>query len=122
MTLVKSLMESIMTGLKGGSTGPGKVNEVSVRVGMLEMHSVAAFRQAFEVQARGTVLEGAKLNLTIMPAVLKCPDCGRETAFGVGEADGHDPIPCKECPGCGKVSGLSGGRGVEGIEVTVEDG
>jgi len=118
LSLVKNLVETILGGIEKEPDGKGPVSEVVMRVGALELHSEEAFRQAFEVTSRGTVLEGAALRLTIVKAVLKCGACGHESACGDGEVDAHDPMPFAECPKCGRVSAVTGGRGVNGIEVT----
>ena len=121
MNLVRNLVGTILDGLKKEAQGELPIGEVVMKVGALELHSGEAFRQAFEVVSRGTALEGAELRLTIMPAVLKCGDCGHESACGDGELDVHDPMPFAECPKCGRVSVVTGGRGVDGIEVKFRD-
>jgi len=118
--LVKNIVESLLATATKKAVPAGAVKEVVMKVGMLEFHSEEAFRQTFEVLLRGTPLEGAKLNLTVIPAAIKCPACGHEGLCGEGEADPHSPIPAAECPKCGVVVPVTGGRGVEGLELVLK--
>jgi len=97
-----------------------RVKEVSLRIGALEFHSEAAFRQGFEVAARGTSLEGAALKLDVVPPELACAACGHKTLCREGEVDPHEKLPVRECPKCKELARISGGRGVEKIELSVE--
>jgi hydrogenase nickel incorporation protein HypA/HybF len=96
------------------------VREVRLEVGMLDIHSEAAFRQAFEVLAKGTRLEGAALELTVEPAVILCTGCGYRGTLTEGDADPHDPNPYVPCPRCGAICPVQGGHGVGGIELTMD--
>ena len=119
-TFVKHVVESIQeTLLKQGN--PGVVREVILKVGELELHSEEAFKQAFEMLVKDTPIKGAKLSLIVVRARINCPDCGYQGEPGEGGADPHDPLPCAQCPSCGRVSGVLGGRGVESIELVLND-
>jgi Zn finger protein HypA/HybF involved in hydrogenase expression len=120
-SLMERILETVLENLKGqGLSSSERVREVSLRLGALEIHSEESFRQAFAVLAKGGPLEGARLNLTIEPARFECP-CGyRGPSLGDG-ADIHDAMPAAPCPGCGALCLLKGGRGVDGVSVTVQD-
>jgi hydrogenase nickel incorporation protein HypA/HybF len=107
---------------KSGETPVNQPLTVTLRVGALEMHSEAATRQAFEVLAKGTVLEGARLDLIILPVTLVCPQCGFQGTLPMGAADPHDALPMAECPRCGGLAPVQGGRGVESIELNWDEG
>ena len=64
-------------------------------------------------------LEGAKLSLVVIPARIECK-CGHEGPAGEG-VDHHSDMPIAECPRCGEVCRVSGGRGVSGIDLEVEE-
>jgi len=98
----------------------GSSLEVVLRVGALAVHSEAATRQAYEVLVKGTPLSQSRLNLTIEPATLTCAQCGYQGPLPEGGVDPHDQSPLVECPRCGAVSPVQGGRGVEGIELRWE--
>ncbi|MBI5622253.1 MAG: hydrogenase maturation nickel metallochaperone HypA [Elusimicrobia bacterium] len=100
---------------------PGsKVLRVGIRIGMLEMHSEAAFRQGFEVACRDTPLQGAALDLDLAYPTLECPSCGLKKQCAEGDADPHDALPVRECPSCKNLAAVRGGRGVGEIRLTLE--
>ena len=119
--LVKDIVETLLATARKEELTAGAVREVVMKVGGLEFHTEAAFRQTFDVLIRGTLLEGAGLNLTVLHPVLKCPGCGHEGPCREGDADPHAPVPYAECPKCGKVIPVTGGRGVEGIELVLKE-
>ena len=95
----------------------GSSLEVVLQVGALAVHSEAATRQAYEVLVQGTPLAQSRLNLTIAPVTLTCVSCGYQGSLPEGAVDPHDQSPLAECPRCGAVTPVQGGRGVEGIEL-----
>jgi len=115
---MENVIAAIMAELqKTGEKPAGPALEVSLKVGALEMHSEAASRQAFEVLIKGTALEGARLNLIVLPVTLVCTECGFQGPLPMGAADPHDAFPVAECPQCGALTPVQGGRGVESIEL-----
>ena len=116
--LMENVIAVIMAELKKSGEAPaGQTLEVTLKVGALEMHSEAASRQAFEVLAKGSVLEGARLNLIVLPVTLSCIECGFQGELPMGAVDPHDALPLAECPQCGALTPVQGGRGVESIEL-----
>ena len=121
-TLMQDVVASILERLKKpGAPTDGARIEVVLKVGALEVHSAEAARQAYEVLVRSTVLEQSKLNLLIEPVTLECPKCGFQGPLPKDAVDPHDASPLAECPACGAVSVVRGGRGVESIELVWED-
>ena len=121
--LMENVITVIMAELKksGEEARAGRLLTVTLKVGALELHSEAAFRQAFEVLSQGTVLEGARLHLVILPATLACPQCGFRGPLPLGAVDPHEALPMAECPQCGALTPVQDGRGVESIELNWED-
>lgn len=120
-----SLMEQVIAHIvaeleKQDSPPVGSSLEVALKVGALAVHSEAATRQAYKVLAKGTPLENSRLKLTIEPVTLICGKCGYQGALPEGSVDPHDRSPLAECPRCGTVSPVQGGRGVESIELRWE--
>ena len=116
--LMENVVAAIMAELKNSGEIPaGQTLTVTLKVGALEMHSEAATRQAFEVLTKGTVLEGARLDLVILPVTLVCLQCGHQETLPLGAVDPHDALAMAECPKCGAVTPVQGGRGVESIEL-----
>ena len=120
-SLMQNVIESVTQDLKRrGVTSPGLVKEMVLRVGALDIHSEESFKQAFEVIKRGTILDKTHLELEIVPARIECPKCGFKGDAGE-DVDGHDSSPVAECPRCGHVSMVQGGRGIEPIELVIDE-
>ncbi|HEV2924508.1 MAG TPA: hydrogenase maturation nickel metallochaperone HypA [Solirubrobacteraceae bacterium] len=91
--------------------GERRVSLVSLRVGRLRQVVPDTLDFYFEFVARGTVCEGAHLDLEIVEASLRCEEC---------ERDWEIEIPAFRCPTCGgaEVAVASGNEfEVESIEV-----
>jgi hydrogenase nickel incorporation protein HypA/HybF len=69
------------------------VAKVEVRVGHLRQVVPSALEFAFELVAKGTVLDGAELELEDVPARGRCRDCGAETTMS------GFPLACAACAG-----------------------
>ncbi len=121
-SLMQGILEDVLRDLGArGIDTPGIVQAVRLTVGALEIHSRESFSQAFAVATRGTPLDGAELVLTVEPATLACSACGATHPMAEDEADGHQPLPLAECPRCGAVSPVQGGRGIRPIELVLRD-
>ena len=117
-SLMQNVIASILEELKKSEGCPGgPALEVVLTIGALAIHSEAATRQAYEVLAKGTVLESSRLKLIIAPVTLACPQCGFQGALPEGAVDPHDPSPIVPCPRCGAAAPITGSRGVDGIEL-----
>lgn len=120
-SLMEQVIAHILAELKKVDSPPdGRSLEVVLRVGALAVHSEAATRQAYEVLVKGTPLEHSRLDLTVEPVTLTCGKCGFQGPLPEGAVDPHDLSPLAECPRCGAVGQVQGGRGVEGIELRWE--
>ena len=118
---MEQVIAQILTELQQQDRPPGGSGlEVALKVGALAVHSEAATRQAYEVLVKGTALENSRLKLTIEPVTLICGQCGYKGPLPEGAVDPHDLSPLAECPRCGAVSPVQGGRGVEAIELRWE--
>ena len=84
-----------------------RVDRVVLRIGTLAGVEPDALRFAFDVVSRGTVVEGAVLEIEPVPAVVFCPGCRREFAVDEGSC-------IFTCPGCGDLCGeIRRGRELE---------
>jgi hydrogenase nickel incorporation protein HypA/HybF len=121
-SLMEGVVENILDRLKTeGITTPGRVREVKLRIGALDIHSEESFAQAFKMLVAKTVLDGSKLSLEILPGRARCGSCNFEQPIGIGDADGHDPMPAITCPRCGGMALVTGGRGMEPIDLEIDD-
>ncbi|MRR15116.1 MAG: hydrogenase maturation nickel metallochaperone HypA [Deltaproteobacteria bacterium] len=69
-----------------------KVNSIVLSCGRLSPIEPQTLQFAFDVQARNTPAEGAALDFRIMPAVIHCLSCAKDS-----EISAHTGI----CPSCG---------------------
>ena len=90
MALCESILELI--GEQARVQGFTRVSTVWLEVGRLAAVELAALRFGFEVLARGTLVEGAALEITQVPGRARCRSCGESHAI----AARGDP-----CPRCG---------------------
>jgi len=98
--------------LAAEAAGTRRVRKLTLRVGALSGVVPDALRFAFDVVGRGTVVEGAGLEIKSMPAVCWCATCGKEF-------ESRDLMD--ECPRCHDVSGdLRRGRELEIAAVELE--
>lgn len=120
-SLMQRIVETIVKNLEEGADFQGRrVQEVTLEIGALEIHSPESFRQAYEVLIRETPLTGSHLKLTVVPGSIACPKCGFQGPCQ-DDVDGHDPMPVAECPQCGTIASVDGGRGIGAIELTLQD-
>lgn len=72
-----------------------KVSSLTVQIGEMAAVVPEALTFAFSVISRGTILDGAELNIEIVPIVAKCDKCGE-----LFEVENFS----FKCPECGAVS------------------
>jgi hydrogenase nickel incorporation protein HypA/HybF len=75
-----------------GHAGGRRVSEVVLQVGELSGVVPESVEFCFEACSKGTLLEGARLNLEIVPGIGNCTACSKELPI----ASLFDP-----CPDCG---------------------
>ena len=94
--------------------GGRAVTSVRVRVGRLRQVVPDSLEFCFGIVARESVCEGARLEIEVVPAVLRCAGCGHEWEIL------EPPFRCPECAG-GDVAAVKGEElEVESIEVEEE--
>ena len=121
-SLMEAILEDVLEDLEDyGVTRPGMVERMELKIGALEIHSRESFEQAFRMVIQGTLLEGARLVLTVEPVGYACPKCGRSGTLAEGEFDGRMALPFIECPHCGDIASIQGGRGIGPAELIVAE-
>jgi Zn finger protein HypA/HybF involved in hydrogenase expression len=71
--------------------------------------------------SKETALEGAAIHLTILPVTVDCASCGFKGPYAVGEPDVHNSQRVVECPRCQQATPVVGGRGVQDLEMVLEE-
>jgi hydrogenase nickel incorporation protein HypA/HybF len=87
-----------------------RVKTIRLKLGQMAAAHPKQLAFGFETYAKGSRLEGARLEIEELPLVLKCDDCGMR--FGDKRMDDHDfahdiahapmtylPPPCPSCKG-----------------------
>jgi len=69
------------------------VSKVEVKVGHLRQVVPSALEFAFHLVAQGTPVEGAELEIDVVPAAGLCRACGGESALSAF------PLQCSQCGG-----------------------
>ena len=89
--LLRSVAEAVVaTAAKAGATG---VEAVGLRVGTLSGAVTEALEGAWPLATAGTLLEGARLELEVVPAAVWCPACRADRPV--------DEFFALTCPVCG---------------------
>jgi len=121
ISLIENLLESVLPAVRTQVSQGQTVAGLAVTIGAMELHSAEAFRQAFAVQAQGTPLEGARLELTIVKPEADCSACGFKGPFNDDQIDPHNVDPVMACPACGAPAAIAGGRGVDKLELILDE-
>lgn len=88
---------------------------ITVVVGRLSGTDPDALRAVFDLAAEETLAAGAKLEIEMVEALVKCRECGCQS---------HPKPPFMTCPACGALDvDVEGGRElyIKGMDVDVED-
>jgi hydrogenase nickel incorporation protein HypA/HybF len=97
------------------------VTNVKLEIGEYTFLGEEQMRFAFEVLSKGTVAEGADLDITTRKGAVEC-SCGYSGAPEQPE-DIHILAPILKCPKCGKIANVKEGLGctVRDISMVVPD-
>ncbi len=87
-----SIAESVV-GIARGHAAGRRVASVQLRIGQLRQVVPTSLEFAFELLSDGTELEGAELEIEVVPAAGICRACGAETALT------PFPLSCARCEG-----------------------
>ena len=91
MSLTESIVDIAVEAAQ--KEGARRVTRLVVDVGQLSHVEPEALEFCFAAVSRGTLAEGAKLEIARVPGAGFCPDCGKSVAL----AERFDP--CPECGG-----------------------
>ncbi len=90
--------------------GASACRSVEIELGQLEGLSPADLQAAFDLEAEGTLADGAVLETSTLPATAVCPSCKAAKPFELLQGHAHE-MPSAVCPDCGAALELRGGRG-----------
>ncbi|MFA5785960.1 MAG: hydrogenase maturation nickel metallochaperone HypA [Actinomycetota bacterium] len=110
--VVHQLVDQIVA--EAARQGLDRIAEVRLRTG--STFTVESVNQAFEILAKGTILEGATLVNEEFSQEHTCLSCGRSAVISHDDLIGHMFV----CAGCGAVEEIDEARGLQVIGVTGE--
>jgi len=86
------------------------VRTIDLEIGELEGLREHDLRRAFEIEAAGTLVHGARLRITVIPATATCRACGTSTKVEPPSGRIHRPAALT-CKACGSELAIENGRG-----------
>lgn len=75
MAVIEGVLKLVVEA--GEASGAEKVLKIRARMGEYSDIVPVILREYLEIAARGTIAEGAALELTRVPATVRCRECGR---------------------------------------------
>jgi hydrogenase nickel incorporation protein HypA/HybF len=89
-----------------------KINEVHLEIGKLTFLGLEQVRFAYEILVKDTIMEDSKLHIEEKDGVVKCDNCGYEGPLKYEDDPVyHVPSPTLNCPKCGGIVNIVGGKG-----------
>ncbi len=111
LSIAQDILDIIRQNLPGDA--PRRVRTVRVRIGDMAGIVPDSLEFCFQAITPGTVCEGATLAIERVPVVLRCNDCGRESALE------HLLFACPSC-GSTAVAMISGNE-LHVVEFEIDD-
>ncbi len=99
--LAMGVVEAVKNSLKGHKVKT--VREVEIEMGELNNVTPEQMRQVFEIAAKGTIAEGAKLQVKIKEGKVRCLACGYSGGVDIDMEHDHDHSMHLHCPKCNEV-------------------
>jgi len=88
-----------------------RVNEVHLIIGKFTFLGLEQVKFAYELLVKNTIMEGSKLHIEEKDGIVKCNNCGYEGSFKYEDDPVyHVPSPTLNCPKCGGVVNIVGGK------------
>lgn len=78
LSIVEALLETIVP--KAEESGAKRILEVNFHIGEMSGIVPSCIHEYFAIASKGTIAEGAKLNLKNVPAQILCSSCGYQGA------------------------------------------
>lgn len=91
--------------------GALRVSEVFVKLGELTGISATSLAEAFEVESKDTIAQGARLKVKKTPARIACERCGYEGGVEPIHLEEHHEDGRVTCPKCGGIVAVIEGAG-----------
>ena len=106
-SVMSQIVEAIMQ--EATKRSASKVEGVTIELGEFTMLGEEQMRFAFEVLSKGTIMEGAALDMRKKEGEIECA-CGFRGSIPLPEDAPHRAAPILECPKCGGGATIVSGR------------
>ncbi|MCI0496955.1 MAG: hydrogenase/urease maturation nickel metallochaperone HypA [Thermoplasmata archaeon] len=120
-----STTAAVVSGVLAAASEAGATRVLSVHLSVGELTFLAGdqLRTAFIALTRGTIAEGAELDVEVLEGRVACRECGFEGRPPAATLGGMHYMPLTLCPECGGVAVVTGGKEclVAGVEAEVPD-
>lgn len=100
--IATDIVEAVIKSLEGHRVT--EVKEVEIELGELQRITPEQMQQAFEIAAKDTTVEGARLKTLIKKGKVRCLGCGYLGGVEVELKHDHDHKTHPHCPKCEGVS------------------
>lgn len=119
-SVMSQIVESILEEAK--KRDARRIEQVDLELGEYTMLGKEQLKFAFDIVSKGTMLEGATLNMTTRAGRVKC-SCGYEGSPSVSQDSPHKVMAILECPKCGGAAKIVEGREclIRNIRLVVPD-
>jgi hydrogenase nickel incorporation protein HypA/HybF len=77
-----------------------KIKEVFLEIGELTLIVPELLKQSFKMATTGTIAEGAKLNIEIVPGEIQCNECNKISTINLKETDALTGLLLFKCKYC----------------------
>ncbi len=77
-----------------------KITEVLLEIGELTLIVPELLQRSFEMATKGSIAEGAKLKIQIVPGKIKCRECDKDSAVSItrdAQLTGLQLFKCSHC-------------------------
>ena len=78
-----------------------KITEVILEIGELTLIVPDLLRRSFEIATKGSIADGAKLNIKIIPGQVKCRECNKISEVSLTEEAQLTGLQLFRCKYCG---------------------
>jgi len=96
---------------EAGRQGALRVSEISVKLGELTGISSFNLREAFKVESKDTIAEGARLDVKKVAGKIACEKCGYTGGVKTMTPEEHHESSIVTCPKCGGPVAVTEGAG-----------
>ncbi|MFW9972049.1 MAG: hydrogenase maturation nickel metallochaperone HypA [Candidatus Odinarchaeota archaeon] len=78
-----------------------KITEVVLEIGELTLIVPELLKRSFEMATKGSIAEGAKLNIKITPGKIKCRECNKISEVSLTRESQLTGLQLFKCSNCG---------------------